>query len=366
MNIGIGGAGSKLASLSSDGSCTIVNVSELELHKIEASSKILAVTHSSCGQFKGSGKNPEVGKIAFSSISSELKSLIKSNIIFTSTGGGTGNGITSVLLNDIAELSSVEAQEKSMFVFVLPYVNRESAEYVDNTITFLGSPVSKAIDSGNTGNMVFFSNKLKFEGKFPEREYNQMMVDSLNNFLAIPVKGEMYSLLDGHIDFEDFNLYKSKPYFNHFCYFPFNLEEPFDVQLKSNYNNLLLPPEETIEAMFLLELPDPSMTPAFYDVVEFFAKENIAPSYGVIHNPDLEVPHITVSILYSRKPKELVADFKQVSESYTRNRIKKSINQHVVLQNHSLDKLNEARKIMEEDDSSGQDIVGLLKRLGKL
>ena len=59
MNIGIGGAGSKLASISSEAECAIINVSELELSKVEAKQKILAVTHSAKGQLRGSGKKPK-------------------------------------------------------------------------------------------------------------------------------------------------------------------------------------------------------------------------------------------------------------------------------------------------------------------
>ena len=222
MNIGIGGAGSKLASVSSDRECIAINVSELELSKVEAKQKILAVTHSARGQLRGSGKNPKIGREAFGSIAEKLKQVIKGNIVFTSTGGGTGNGVTSEILEYLSSLEeAVQLDDKTVFfALILPYLKRESYEYVENTIDFLGNPVSSAIDSGNTGNIILFSNKLKFEGKIPEYEYNKMLADSLNMFLAIPVKGEMYKLLDGHIDFEDFDLYKAKPYFNHFFLFP--------------------------------------------------------------------------------------------------------------------------------------------------
>ena len=367
MNIGIGGAGGKLASLAADGECTIVNVSELELSKVKASNKILAVTHSARGQLRGSGKNPAIGMEAFVSIGEELKNLIKGNIGFSSTGGGTGNGIASVLLEDIAALEeSVSLKDKTLFAFVLPYLNRESSEYVENTIEFLGGPVSSAIDSGNTGNIVLFSNKLKFEGRIAEHNYNRMIVDSFNSFLSIPVKGEMYKLLDGHIDFEDFDLFKSKPYFNHFTQFTWNPEQSFEEQLKANLNGLLLPPERAIEAMFLVELPDETITHKFYDVLDFFASDDIAPVYGVVHNPELAKPQITVSLLYSRKPRELVEDFKSVSDGYTRNRIKKSLEQHVTLQSHKLDKMNEARRMVEENGANSGDVLGFLKRIGKL
>ena len=367
MNIGIGGAGGKLASLASNGECTIVNVSELELSKIEANNKILAVTHSARGQLRGSGKNPNIGREAFVSINEELKSLIKGNIVFAATGGGTGNGISSVLLEQIAMLEEpIILEERTMFAFILPYLNRESSEYVENTIEFLGGPVSALIDSGNTGNIVLFSNKLKFEGRIAEQNYNQMMVDSFNSFLSIPVKGEMYKLLDGHIDFEDFDLFKSKPYFNHFTQFTWDTEQPFEPQLKANFNSLLLHPERPIEVMFLAELPDEDITPKFYDILDYFANDEVAPVYGVVHNPELAKPQITVSMLYSRKPRELVEDFKSISDKYTRNRIKKSLEQHVVLQNHKLDKMNEARRLVEESGANSGDVLGFLKRIGKL
>ena len=367
MNIGIGGAGGKLASLASKGECSIVNVSELELSKIEAKHKILAVTHSSKGQLRGSGKNPSIGREAFISVSEKLKNIIKGNIVYSSTGGGTGNGITSILLETLSEKEErIALDDRTVFVFVLPYVNREATEYVENTIEFLGGPVSIGIDSGNTGNIILFSNKLKFEGRIPELEYNKMLVDSLNSFLGIPVKGEMYELLDGHIDFEDFDLYKSKPYFNHFTQFNWDPNTSFEAQLVANFNTLLLSPERAIEAMFLLELPDPSLTAKFYDILDYFALDNIAPIYGVVHNPALEKPQITVSMLYSRKPRELVEDFKKISDKYTRNRIKKSLEQHVVLQGHKLDKINEARMLVEESGNNTGDVLGFLKRIGKL
>lgn len=367
MNIGIGGAGSKLASIASDAECAVVNVSELELSKIEAKQKILAVTHSARGQLRGSGKNPKIGKEAYISVSEKLKQSIKGNILFTSTGGGTGNGITSELLYHLSKMEEgIKIDDKTMFCLVLPYMNRESYEYVENTIEFLGGPVSSAIDSGNTGNIVLFSNKLKFEGRIPEYDFNKMIADSLNSFLAVPVKGEMYKLLDGHIDFEDFDQYKSKPYFNHFTQFIWNPDHSFDEQLKANFNALLLPPERPIEAMFLIELPTPDRISKFYDILDYFSTDNVTPMYGLVHNPELKVPQITVSLLYSRKPRELVEDFKKVSDLYTRNRLKKSLEQHVVLQNHKLDKMNEARRMVEENGNNAGDVLGFLKRVGKL
>jgi len=253
-----------------------------------------------------------------------------------------------------------------MFSFVLPYVNRESAEYVENTIDFLLGPVSKAIDSGNTGNIVLFSNKLKFEGRIAEHDYNTMIVSSLKNFLAIPGKGDELELLDGHIDHEDFNVYNSKPYFNHFCQFEYTPDRPFAELLTENYNALLLQPEQTIEAMFLLEVPNKDQTPYFYNILDYFADDDVKPHYGVVHNPNIDKPLITMSLLYSRKPKELVDDFKQMADLMTRKKLKKSINQFVKLEQRKVDIDSEVRKIEESDEQNGNSVLDVLQRLKKL
>jgi len=367
MIIGIGGAGGKIAALSSDNKCIAVNVSELELSKLDAKQKILAVTHSSKGQLRGSGKNPKIGRLGYQSIADELKEKIKGSLIFTASGGGTGNGITSEILEYLSEYEyEIPIEDKTMFAFILPYLEREAGEYVENTIDFLGGPVSSAIDSGNTGNIILFSNKLKFEGKIPELEYNKMMVDSLNSFLSVPIKGELYQLLDGHIDFEDFDLYKTKPFFNHFTHFDWDPNRNFEEQLNANLNALLLMPERPIDALFLLELPNTKDVSKFYEILDYFAKDNVSPVHGVVLNESLTTPHITVSLLYSRKPMELVNDFKKAADQYTRNRIKKSLEQHVILQSQPLDKMNEARRLVEETGSNSGDVLGFLKRIGKL
>ena len=367
MSIGIGGAGSKLASLLDAGDCTIVNVSEAELSKVEAKKKLLAVAHSSKGQFRGAGKNPNIGKTAFISISDEIMSMIKGEIVFTSTGGGTGNGVCTILLKKMAEAESILLNDSTMFVFVLPYMNRESSEFVENTISFLLDPVSEAIDSGNTGNMVLFSNKVKFETRVSESEYNKIMANSLKTFLAIPEKGDAFPLLDGHIDHEDFKVFKAKPYFNHFCQFKLNEEKPFEEQLKRNYNKLLLPPENPIEVMFLLEVPSPEMTPLFYGILDYFSNDDVAASYGVVLNESLKQPLVTVSMLYSRKPRELVEDFKKIADKLAQKKLKKSIDQFVKLEAYNKDIDNQVKKLAEAND--GEEVAGvldILKRLKKL
>jgi hypothetical protein len=365
MSIGIGGAGSKLASLMEAEKATIVNVSQSELEKTEAKNKILAVAHSTRGQFNGAGKNPEVGRAAYASISDEIHELIKGEVVFTSTGGGTGNGISSVLLEGIAGQESISLSDKTVFGFLLPYVDLESAEFVQNTIDFLMGPVSHAIDSGNTGNILLFSNKLKFEGRIAEHDFNTMMTASLNNFLAIPGKGDEMELLDGHVDHEDFRVYLSKPYFNHFCQFEYDPARPFADLMKENYSQLLLPPEQPIEAMFLLEVPEREMTSSFYDVLDYFAKDHVMPCYGVVLNPEIEKPVMTLSVLYSRKPKELVDDFCHRVERITQKKLKKTINQFVQLEERRVNVEDEVRKI-EEEDESGKSVLEVLGRLKKI
>jgi hypothetical protein len=364
MSIGIGGAGSKLASLMAPESATIVNVSQTELDKTPARNKILAVAHSSRGKFQGAGKNPEVGRTAFNSISEEIYELIKGEVVFTATGGGTGNGVASVLLNRIADESAISLNDKTVFGFILPYVEMESAEFVENTVDFLMGPVSKAIDSGNTGNMILFSNKLKFEARIPEHDYNTMLASGLTQFLTIPEKGDRLELLDGHVDHEDFRVYLSKPYFNHFCQFEYTPNRPFAELLKENYNPTLLPPEQPIEAMFLLEVPDRQMTASFYTILDYFATDMVKPAYGVVHNPELKRPMITLSLLYSRKPKELVDDFCHMMERMTQKKIKKTISQFVKLEEHRMNVEDEVRKIQQDDSqNSVLEVLGRLKKL---
>lgn len=365
MSIGIGGAGSKLASLLDEGSGTIINVSDVELSKVAARHKIRAVVHSPRGRFKGARKEPAIGRTAFTSISEELQRIIGGEVVFSSAGGGTGNGLTSVLLEKLSEQPLIAPIDKTLFALLLPFPEREAGEFVDNTIQFLSGPVSTAIDAGNTGNIFLFSNQFKFKNRLPEAEFNQILIHSFRQFLAIPGKAESLDILDGHIDYEDFSLYQSRPYFNHFCQFDYDPEKDFGEQLSDNYNPLLLTPAGTIEALFLLEVPDPAQTPTLYSILDFFAADGVAPTYSVLHNPNLNHPLITVSLLYSRKPLELVDDFTSISERHKRTRIKKSLDQYVTLQKLHVDLEGKAREIVKEDNAE-EDILTTLKRLGKL
>ncbi len=294
MTIGIGGAGNKLAS-KLDPNATLVNVSETELNKLESQNRLLAVVHANHGQLKGARKSPEIGADAFLSIKRELLELVRGNFVFSSTGGGTGNGITASILDTLAKAEDVPLQDKTQFALVLPYPKLEPGEFVVNTIQFLQNSLSSAIDTGNTGNIYLFSNQLKFESKIAEDAYNTMLIDSLKVFQSIPFKGDRLKLLDAHIDHEDFALYTGKPYFNHFTYFTYDPEATFDKQLHKNLNPYLLAPENPIEAMFLLEVPAGKPVAPFYDILEHFAERNVLPVYAVVENPEREDYFITVS-----------------------------------------------------------------------
>lgn len=372
MTIGIGGAGSKLA-VKIDPKATIINVSENELSKVEGGSRrILAAVHADHGQFKGSRKDTEIGREGYQSIRRELLTLCQGDIVFSSTGGGTGAGITTALLEDISGEASEEVpiNKKTTFVFILPHARLESTEFTENTIEFLSQPLSQAIDTGNTGNIMLFSNRLKFESRMDEDLFNGKIAESLQVFLDIPKKNAELKARDGHIDVEDFTLFRSKPYFNHFTHFEYSPNESFEKQLKANYNPLLLPPENPIEAMFLLEVPTNFDPTIFYNILEYFVSTHeMPPVYSVVENPALQRPVVTVSLLYSRKPAELVDDFNETSHHYAQEKVTKSVEQYVTLKPQRVDLMAEAKKAVktkEKKEGGTEDVAGVLKRIGKL
>jgi hypothetical protein len=365
MSVGIGGAGSKIAALFDKEHTTAVNISQVELDKVDVPNKILAVAHSAKGQFMGSGKNPAVGRTASISIEEEVMGLAKGDILFSSTGGGTGSGIVSVLLDKITNQESVLLNDATVFAFLLPCLNKEPIEYVENTIDFLLDSIAPAIDSGNTGNIILFSNKLKFDKRVSEGDFNKKISNSLSSFYSIPKKSRKYSLLDGHIDEEDFKIYTSKPYFNHFMEFDYTPDKPFVELLNKNQNPLLLLPEKPIEAMFLLEVPKKKQANYFYNILDYFADDNVIPIYSVVLNEELTEPRLTLSMLYSRKPKELVDDFKDMANKMSRKKIKKSIDQYVKLERDKFNIDDEVKKI-EKENESVEGVLDVLKRLRKL
>lgn len=365
MTIGIGGAGSKLAA-KLDNDAVLLNVSETELNKVEGGGRrILASLHTGKGQFKGSRKDRKIGYDAYLSVRRELEGMIKGNMVFSSTGGGTGNGITTGILEDIARRDQVPLEEKTFFGLLLPYARLESSEFITNTSEFMAGPLAKAIDTGNTGNIVLFSNQVKFEKKISEERFNTMLVDSLKIFLSIPDKNDGLKLLDGHIDHEDFELFRSKPYFNHFTYFDFEPGVPFEKQVSAHHNPLLLAPEAPIEALFLLEIPSGGDPTIFYEIVEYFTSRNVSPVYSVVENPAVKSPFVTVSLLYSRKPAELVSDFNKVAEQHAQAKVQKSLDQYVALEKLEVNLEKEAKQAARRRGDE-EDVLAILKRLGKL
>ena len=371
--IGIGGAGGKLAAKMDAEHAILVNVSETELDKVSGGGEhIVAPVQSTAGQFRGSRKDPLIGHDAYNTIRRRMQDIIGGSIVFSSTGGGTGNGITTGILEDImARDDSLESSngipinEKTMFCLVLPDYEQES-NYVENSIDFMSNPVANAIDKGSTGNIMLFSNKLKFDDQIGEDAYNQMIVDSLNVFMSIPEKNTDFKLLELHIDHEDFTAYISKPYFNHFCYFDYDSSKDFGAQLAANWNKLLLPPEEPIEAMFLLEVPSGMDHTIFYKILPYFEKKKVTPFYSVVENPSLQRPFITVSQLYSRKPLELIDEFNKVNQEVKDAKVSKSLDQHVVLQKLDVDMKNEAKRASKEKGLNAEEVLTALKRIKKL
>jgi hypothetical protein len=314
-----------------------VNVSEIELSKTDASQKVLAFAHTERGQLKGSKKDPSIGRAAFNSVRGQLLDLIQGDMVISSTGGGTGNGITSQILEVISNFDTVPDIRKTQFSVILPYAPRESHEFISNTLDFLKGPLSKA-----------------------------MIVEALKQFESIPRKGDMYELLEGHIDQEDFSAYRARAFFNYFSSFDYDPDRYFDEQLEEFANPLLLRPDNPIEAMFLLEVPQDTDHTMFYNILDHFASIKVAPMYSVVRNPSLERPRITVSLLYSSKPTQLVDDFNRISEESTRVKIDKSLQQLVQFEPMQVNMQQKAEEVAHEKGQQADEILSVLKRLGKL
>ena len=331
--IGIGGAGGKIAAKMDSENAILVNVSQTELDKVVGGGeRIVAPIQSIAGQFRG---------------------------------------ITKGILEDIVELDEhaegghgLPIQDKTMFCLLLPD-DSETREYVENSIDFLSDTLAGVIDKGCTGNIMLFSNKLKFADKIGEDAYNQMIVDSLNVFMAIPQKNETMKLLELHIDQEDFAAYIAKPYFNHFCYFDYDRTKDLGVQIKANANSLLLPPEEAIEVMFLLEVPPGQDHTMFYDIMQYYSKLKSPPVYSVVENPALQRPFLTLSMLYSRKPIEVLEEYNQKNVDNKDAIVQRSINQYVNLQKVAVDMDDEAKRAGAEKGINSE-VLNSLRRIGKL
>ena len=365
MTLGIGGAGSKLSSLL-DPRNVIINVSQTELDKVRAAEKLLAVLHSERGQRRGCRKNPELGMEAFTSIRNRLLDLIRGDLVIASAGGGTGNGICTRLLGELAAQPSVPEDERTAFAFLVPYAERESAEYVNNAIAFLTGPVSRAVDSGNTGNIFLSTSRGKFVRRISEPQFNEELVASLRGFLEIPARGAALPLIEGHIDYEDFDQYLAKPFFNYFTAFELEQSGGFAAQLEAHRNPFLLPPDTPIEALFFLEVPPGGDATLCYEVLDHLASFNVSPVFSVAENPERSRPFITVSLLYSRKPELLLTDLQRVAQTREEEKIRKSIEQQVTLRHRPLNVEEEARKAGKKAGKSEEDVLSVLRRLGKL
>lgn len=344
----------------------LINISPAELSKCPAKDKILAVVHSTKGQRHGAKKIPSIGMEAFTSIREQLVELIKSNIVISSTGGGTGNGITTKIFEHLAAVDNVEEDDKTCFILVLPDGNKEPFEFVQNTIDFISMPLSSGIDSGNTGNIFLVSNNEKYSTRCTELDFNQRICSSFHQFFEIPKKCELLEQVEGYIDTEDFLAYLAKPYFNYFATFPYSADKPLEQQLHENKNPLLLPPSSPIEALFMLELPPNADSRIFYPILDHFEHLGMIPLCAVVMNQSLHQPLLTVSVLYSRKPQELIDDFNRLYQARAKTKIKKSIEQHVVISKRKINIEEEAKKAAHDIGKKDEDILALLRRLGKL
>jgi hypothetical protein len=73
-----------------------------------------------------------------------------------------------------------------------------------------------------------------------------------------------------------------------------------------------------------------------------------------------------VSMLYSRKPMDLVNDFNTISEESTKAKIDKSLEQYVHFETMEVSLKDEVQKVAEEKGQDEDEILSVLKRLGKL
>ena len=103
----------------------------------------------------------------------------------------------------------------------------------------------------------------------------------------------------------------------------------------------------------------------FYDIVEYFTERNVSPVYSVVENPEVKEPFITVSLLYSRKPAELVNDFNKIAEKHAQAKVQKSLDQYVALEKLNVNLEDEAKQAVKQRGEE-EEILAILKRLGKL
>ena len=229
--IGIGGAGGKIAAKMDD-SAILVNVSRIELEKVEGGGeRIIAPVQSTLGQFREVPQGSrDWSRRLFDDSPSSSGHCCRGHGFQFHRRWHWHHGITTGILQGISNIDdelgnqgdTIPVQDRTFFCLILPYDGMESAEYVNNSIDFMTGPLADVIDKGCTGNIVLFSNKTKFTEKIAEEQYNEMIVNSLKVFMSIPDKNENMKLLESHIDHEDFTAFIAKPFFNHFNYFDYD------------------------------------------------------------------------------------------------------------------------------------------------
>jgi len=136
--------------------------------------------------------------------------------------------------------------------------------------------------------------------------------------------------------------------------------------MEENFNELLLRPDVPIESLFLLEVPENYDHRVFYNILDHFEAQKVTPIYSVVRNPKISEPKITVSLLYSRKPADLVDDYNRVAEETTREKIKKSIDQNTNMERVAVNLETKAEEVAREEGTEPSEIRNILKRLGKI
>ena len=103
----------------------------------------------------------------------------------------------------------------------------------------------------------------------------------------------------------------------------------------------------------------------FYDIMQYYNKLKSPPVYSVVENPALQRPFLTLSMLYSRKPIELVEEYNQKNVDNKDAIVQRSINQYVNLQKVAVDMDDEAKRAGAEKGINSE-VLNSLRRIGKL
>ena len=364
MFIGMGGAGGKLATKLS-ANADIINVSQDELNKIKTNGeKILAFYASENGQLAGSRKNPNIGYHAYQGISKSLTKKAQGNFIVSSSGGGSGSGLCKGLLEAISQDDANSHEDnKSIYIFILPYAGGEALEYVENSRNFIEHSLVPAIRKGNTGNVFLFSNDFKYKKGIVEDKYNEKIVSSFRQFYSIPEKSSQYESIEGHIDKEDFRHYLTKSFYNHFTYFYYNSQEDFESQLMKSFNPLMTIPsaESWTEVLFLLEIPESEDEAIYYKILNYFEKINLSPIFSVVKNPKLtERSLLTISFLHLHHPHKEFDNFHNHSKKKMEEKVKRALSNEFISVKSKEKSIDE---VLVEEGHNKEDVLNMIKRI---